>query len=82
MFTMEAEQVSALRMQSRSYACLQIKRRVGAAPQPVGVLLVESVRPRGITPTHLDQIEGHVNLRLMSTECEGFLRWESLCHAD
>lgn len=68
-FKIAAERSKSLRMQSRSYAGIQVTLPDGASERTVGVLLIESEHPEGVKPEHLDELRGTPHLRLMAAHC-------------
>ena len=68
-FNMSLDEVTKLRMQSRSYGCVRIDRSQGAIDVPVGVLIVESIEPNGIEPRMVDAMLAYDSLPLLAAEC-------------
>jgi hypothetical protein len=62
---MQAEEVRALAMQSRSLLGKRIDLP-GTTPQPVGVLVIESLAPRGVNGQHLDHLESQPSWPIVS----------------
>ncbi|MDQ0092577.1 hypothetical protein [Paeniglutamicibacter psychrophenolicus] len=77
-YRLPLEVVERLRMQSRSYLCRRIDRVEGGLMVPVGVLVIESLAPKGVSANFHDIVANAYQLELMSTECSSAIRLDGL----